>query len=80
MARICKAISDAGLELMEDVKPIGCANDVQRLRAIHPNMPNLDIQPEVIGKTAAERLLWRLDNPKEPTQRLMIAPRLDLPE
>ena len=46
--------------------------------AIHPDLPNIDIQPESIGRTAAERLLWHLDNPKEPTQRLLIAPRLDV--
>ncbi len=78
IAEICTLIREVGLEPMRDVTVIGCANDVSLLRSIHPDLPNIDIQPEAIGRTAAERLLWRLDNPKEPTQRLLIAPRLDL--
>lgn len=50
----------------------------ETVKRVMKELPNIDIQPEAIGRTAAERLLWRLDNPKEPTQRLLIAPQLDV--
>ena len=78
VAVICGVLRDAKLEPMRDVTVLGCANDILRLRTIHPDLPNIDIQPEAIGRTAAERLIWRLENPNEPTQRLLIAPRLNI--
>ena len=65
---ICNAIREAGLEPMRDIRVISCANDVSHLRSIHPDLPNIDIQPDSLGRTATERMLWRIDNPKEPTQ------------
>jgi len=62
----------------DDVPLISCNNDINRLWALDPRLPNIDIQPEVIGRTAAERLLWRFENPKEPTQRVFIAPTLEV--
>ena len=79
VAAACGVLREGGLKPGKDVQVIACANDVQRLRAICPGLPNIDIQPEAVGRTAAERLLWRLDNPREPIQRLLIAPRLDVP-
>ncbi len=77
---ICNTVREAGFEPMRDIAIIVCANDSAHLRSIHPELPNIDIQPEALGRTAAERLIWRLDNPKEPTQRLLIAPRLNVIE
>jgi DNA-binding LacI/PurR family transcriptional regulator len=65
IAAVCAILREAGLEPMKDIAVIGCANDIIGLRTAHPDLPNIDIQPAAIGRTAAERLLWRLDNPKE---------------
>ena len=77
---VCDILRESGLTPIKDVHVIGCANDPMALRSIYPGLPNISIQAEAIGRTATERLLWRLENPREPAQRLMIGPRLDTVE
>jgi LacI family transcriptional regulator len=76
---VCGMVRDAKLEPTKDIQVVSCVNDAERVRAVYPSLPNIDIQPEAIGRSAAERFFWRLENPKEPTQRLLITPRLDAP-
>jgi LacI family transcriptional regulator len=53
-----------------------CSNEPAVVEAFDPPPANLDIQPEAIGRAAAETLLWRLAHPDEPARRVLVAPRL----
>ncbi len=61
---------DSGFDL------ISCNNDVARLRALDPRLPNIDIQADEIGRVAAETLLWRIAHPMEHRRHILIEPRL----
>lgn len=74
----CRLLREQRLESGRDVEVVACMNDVPRVRAVMPDVAIIDIQPDAIGRSAAERLLWRLENPREPIQRISITPRLDL--
>lgn len=58
---------------------ISCNNDPDRLATLDPELPNLDIQPEALGRAAADMLLWRLKHPKDPARRLTLTPALVQP-
>jgi LacI family transcriptional regulator len=79
IVEIYRALQSAGRRPVDDADFICCYNDPQRLSTLDPRLANLDIQPEAIGRAAAETLLWRLQNPKEPQRRLAIAPALAEP-
>lgn len=64
----------------KDIDLISCNNDPTRLATLDPSLANIDIQAEAIGRAAAELLLWRLQNPKDPQRRLSVGPRLVLPD
>lgn len=55
---------------------IVCTYDPLRMSALPEAMPQIDIHAEAIGRAAAELLLWRLRNPREPQRRVLIAPSL----
>jgi LacI family transcriptional regulator len=71
-----RAIVAAGRSPGKDLAFISCNNDPLRLATLNPLLPNIDIQPEAIGRAAAEMLLWRLANPNDPRRRLTVSPRL----
>lgn len=75
-----RALKRAGRDPGGELPYISCNNDPDRLAALDPRLANIDINPEAIGRAAAETLLWRLQNPKEPQRRLAIAPTLAEPE
>jgi DNA-binding LacI/PurR family transcriptional regulator len=73
---IYRALVDAGLFRRSRTPIVSCNNDPARLAALDPHLPNIDIRGEEIGKAAAELLLWRIQNPKEPQRRVLIVPTL----
>jgi LacI family transcriptional regulator len=79
VVEVYRALQAQGCRPVDDADFICCYNDPQRLSTLDPRLANLDIQPEAIGRAAAETLLWRLQNPKEPQRRLAIAPATTAP-
>lgn len=75
-----RALAARGVAVGRDLDLISCCNDGVRLATLDPKLPNIDINAEAIGRAAAETLLWRLKNPKDPQRRLTIAPSLVDPE
>jgi LacI family transcriptional regulator len=71
-----RALASLGADPCGDVDIVSCNNDPARLGALDPRLANIDIRAEHVGKTAAELLLRRVQNPKEPQRRVTIAPRL----
>lgn len=59
-----------------DIDLIPCTNDATYLRLLDPSLPNLDIQADEIGRTAARTLLWRIQHPHEHRRCILIEPKL----
>ena len=60
----------------KDVEIIGVNNDYNVLNHLNPRPASVDIHPEEIGRKAVERLLWRIDNPKEPLGKILLEPEM----
>jgi LacI family transcriptional regulator len=60
----------------KDVEIVGVNNDSILLNHLSPRPASVDIHPEAVGRKAVERLLWRIDNPKEPLERILIEPEM----
>lgn len=71
-----RVLSHKNLLCGEAIDLISCNNDTARLWALDPRLPNIDICAEDIGRTAAETLLWRIQNPQEHRRCVLITPRL----
>lgn len=60
----------------KDVEIVGVNNDSFTLNHFTPRPASVDIHPEAVGRKAVERLLWRIDNPKEPLEKILIEPEM----
>jgi DNA-binding LacI/PurR family transcriptional regulator len=60
----------------KDVEIVGVNNDSILLDNLSPRPATVDIHSEEIGRKAVERLLWRIDNPKEPLEKILLEPEL----
>ena len=60
----------------KDVELVGVNNDSIYLNHFSPRPASVDIHPELVGRKAVERLLWRIDNPKEPLERILLEPEM----
>ncbi len=60
----------------KDVEIVGVNNDSILLNHFSPRPASVDIHPEEIGRKAVERLLWRIDNPKEPLEKIILEPEM----
>lgn len=59
-----------------DVEIVGVNNDSILLNHFSPRPASVDIHSEAVGRKAVERLLWRIDNPKEPLGKILLEPEL----
>lgn len=60
----------------KDVELVGVNNDYNVLNHFSPRPASVDIHPEALGRKAVERLLWRIENPKEPLEKILIEPEM----
>ena len=60
----------------KDVEIVGVNNDSILLNHFNPRPASVDIHTEEIGRKAVERLLWRIENPKEPLGRIELEPEM----
>ena len=65
-----------GVKAGEDLDVIGCNNERQLLAPLSPRPATIDIHAEQVGRTAVERLLWRLDHPREARMTVALDPTL----
>ncbi len=68
-----------GIRPMEDIDFISCNNELPFTGDLVPKPPTIDFNLFVLGQRAAETLLWRMKNPSEPPQKLLIQPYLVMP-
>jgi DNA-binding LacI/PurR family transcriptional regulator len=60
----------------KDVEIVGVNNDSILLNHFNPRPASVDIHPEAVGRKAVERLLWRIENPKEPLEKILLEPEM----
>ena len=60
----------------KDVEIVGVNNDYNVLNHFSPRPASVDIHPEALGRKAVERLLWRMDNSKEPLEKILLEPEM----
>lgn len=70
-------LQSCGIRIGKDLDIISCNNEVSLLAGLHPRPATIDLQPEVIGRRAFERMRYRIQNPKDEARvTLEILPKL----
>jgi DNA-binding LacI/PurR family transcriptional regulator len=81
-SRLYAELKEAGIEPMRDIDIISCDNEKATLAPLHPKPATIDIRANLIGKKAAEMLLWHIQNfsmiLNEPF-KMLIMPKLIIP-
>jgi LacI family transcriptional regulator len=65
-----------GIKPGVDITLVGTNNDRVYLEHLSPRPTTIDIHAVQVGRKAVERLLWRLDNHKEPFKKIELQPEL----
>lgn len=70
-------LQSCGIRIGQGVDIISCNNERSLLAGLHPRPATIDLQPELIGRRAFERLRYRIQNPRDESRvTLEILPRL----
>jgi len=59
-----------------DITVVSCNNEKPYLSALRSPPAVIDLQAELIGQQAVERLLWRIEHPSAPFMSLIMEPKL----
>jgi DNA-binding LacI/PurR family transcriptional regulator len=73
---IYRALERNGVRPGKDIEIVSCNNEKSYLLPLHPMPAEIDIQADLIGQEAVERLLWRIDHPRATRVSLVLEPRL----
>lgn len=66
-----------GVKIGKDIDIISCNNEISLLVGLHPRPATIDLQPELIGKRAFERLCYRIQHSRDESRvTLEILPKL----
>lgn len=75
-----RVLRSRGIEPGRDITIITCDRDAI-LSALDPQPATIDVQPDVVGRRAAQLLLWQIQNSQEPIRtNQMVEPQLVEPE
>ena len=81
--RLCVAVyaalADLGLRPPDGPVILSCDNDIPHLASMSPRPATISLNVDVVGRVAAETIVWRLRNPDEPPLRKLVRPGLVLP-
>jgi len=76
-AKIYPILKSMGIQIGTDLEIVSCNNEISLLAGLEPKPVSIDIQAELIGKTAVEQLRWRIMHPNDDSQRTIeIQPKL----
>lgn len=76
-AKLYPILRSMHLQPGTDVQVVSCNHEVSLLAGLEPRPISIDIQAELIGRTAVEQLRWRIMHPDDQTQMTIeIQPRL----
>lgn len=70
------ALQARGILPGRDIDIISCNNERPLLVSLRPRPATLDIHAGEIGRRAVQRLLWRIRNPDEPAETILLEPSL----
>ncbi|NNM87473.1 MAG: LacI family DNA-binding transcriptional regulator [Phycisphaerae bacterium] len=71
-----RLLQSNGVIPQKDITIVTCNNEQPYLLSLHPRPVVIDLQAQAIGKRAVDQLLWRSENPREPSVRVMVEPAL----
>lgn len=81
--RLCVAVyaalGDRGLRPPDGPAILSCDNDIPHLASMSPRPATISLNVDVVGRVAAETIVWRLEHPDEPPLRKLVRPSLVLP-
>jgi DNA-binding LacI/PurR family transcriptional regulator len=70
------ALQQQGLAPGADVAVVSCNNEAALLAMLRPRPATVDIHAMEVGRSAVERLLWRIQHPDEPVETILLTPSL----
>ncbi len=71
-----EALAAAGISSPERVAIVCGATDYERIRAVNPTIHCISINPYLVGRAAAQQLMWRMKHREEPSRTVMVSPRV----
>jgi LacI family transcriptional regulator len=78
-AALYPVFQSCGIRAACDVDIISCNNEIPLLAGLHPRPATIDLQPEMIGRKAFERIRYRVQNPHDETRvTVEVLPKLIL--
>lgn len=76
-AAMYPVLQSCGMQVGKDIDLISCNNEIPLLAGLHPRPATIDLQPEMIGRKAFERIRYRVQNPHDETRvTLEVLPKL----
>lgn len=76
-ADLYAALAAHRLRAGRDVSVLSLDHEKSLATGLEPRLAGIDTRAETIGRSAVERLLWRIDHPKDrEATRLVVAPRM----
>jgi DNA-binding LacI/PurR family transcriptional regulator len=76
VAPIYLLLLERGIQPGRDIQIVSCNNERPLLNGLHPRPAVIDTQSLEVGRAAAQRLLWRMNNPTAPIADILIQPVL----
>lgn len=71
------SIHKSGFEISRDFEMVTVSEYPDFAKSLDPRIATIDLQPEEIGRAAAQTIQWRLLNPVAPQRKLQIAPKFN---
>jgi DNA-binding LacI/PurR family transcriptional regulator len=76
-AAVYSCLSRFSLRVGEDIEIISCNNETPYLMGLNPRPATIDLAPHLTGRQAVQQCLWKLMNPSEERETVvMVAPAL----
>ncbi len=69
--QLCSALKIIGYQVPEDIGVVGF-DDIDLSSMITPKITTIRVNKELMGKKAIQRLVWRIANPKEPVENIIM--------
>ncbi|AEM77580.1 MULTISPECIES: LacI family DNA-binding transcriptional regulator [Thermoanaerobacter] len=69
------ALSILGIKVPDDISVVGF-DDIDICNIVTPHLTTIRINKELMGAKAVKRLLWRMENPKEPCDHIRMEVKL----
>lgn len=60
----------------KDIHIISCNGENTYLKLLHPRPASVNLHTNELGRRAVDQLLWRLDNPNSPAEKVILRPSL----